>query len=82
MTPSEVRRWRAWRLSADKALREQRARDLSAMTAEEARAASDMLLRLTPFPALPERRRRSSGLVLQQAAFHHGRPQSSLSRRS
>jgi hypothetical protein len=62
-----------WRAAAV-ALAEQRARELRALTEEDARAAIVALLDLgVSLPISPERER-TSGLVTQQALFHRKRP--------
>jgi hypothetical protein len=58
--------WRA----AQGALREQRARELRAMTDRSASAAADALLSADFLTGPAGSRRTSSGLVRQQALFH------------
>ena len=58
-----------WR-SASLALAEQRKRELRALSAEQALAASDALLSLAPLFALSPDRVAASGLVRQQALLH------------
>jgi hypothetical protein len=68
--PAWMAQWRA----AAVALAEQRARELRALTEEDARAAIVALLDLgVSLPISPERER-TSGLVTQQALFHRKRP--------
>ena len=64
--PAWMAQWRG----AAVALAEQRARELRALTEEDARAAIVALLDLgASLPISPERER-TSGLVIQQALFH------------
>ena len=58
--------WRA----AGPALARQRERELRSLSDHRALAAADALLSLVGLVGLPEDRRRSSGLVAQQALFH------------
>ena len=68
--PAWMAQWRG----AAVALAEQRARELRALTEEDARAAIVALLDLgASLPISPERER-TSGLVIQQALFHRKRP--------
>jgi hypothetical protein len=62
--------WRA----AGPALEEIRAREIRALTDEEALAASEDLLSLAASTPLPPERLRWSGLVAQQALLHRRRP--------
>jgi hypothetical protein len=62
-----------WR-GAAVALAEQRARELRALTEEDARAAIVALLDLGASLPLSPERERTSGLVIQQALFHRKRP--------
>jgi hypothetical protein len=59
---------RQWR-SAGPALEEQRARELRALTDEQAIAAADALLEIGAALPLPESRRAWSGLVEMQRLF-------------
>jgi hypothetical protein len=69
-TDAEQRRWIAqWRAAGD-ALRAQRARELAALSDEEALAAAETLLTVADAAGLPPVQRTSSGLVQQQALFH------------
>ena len=61
-----IEQWRA----AGQALRAQRARELAALTDEEALAAADALLTIAAAAGLPPVHRTTSGLVQQQALFH------------
>jgi hypothetical protein len=61
-----------WR-SASAALETQHRAELRALSAQQALAASEVLLSLADARPLPDRRRAHSGLVEQQALFH--RPQ-------
>lgn len=63
---------RQWRRAAV-ALEEQHRRELRALTEQEALAASDALLSLVLLLPGDPSRRRSSGLVRQQALFHRRR---------
>jgi len=68
-TPQQ-RAWMAqWRASQG-ALREQRVRELRAMTDQTALAAADALLSAVFLTGPADSRRTSSGLVRQQALFH------------
>jgi hypothetical protein len=73
-TDAQHRDWmRQWRAAAT-ALAEERRHRLRAMTDDEARAAASALLDLAEGVPLPPGRVIHSGLVEQQAAFHHRRP--------
>ena len=68
--------WMAQWRGAAVALAEQRARELRALTNEEARAAITALLDLGATLPLAREREETSGLVIQQALFHRRRPSS------
>ena len=76
--PSEdfARAWMAQWRGAAVALAEQRARELRALTDEEACAAIAALLDLGASLPIPPERERTSGLVIQQALLHRRRPPS------
>jgi len=64
------KRWvEQWKRAAV-ALAEQRRRELSELTEEQALAASEALLSIAPLARLHPSRRTTSGLVEQQALFH------------
>ena len=67
---TEQRRWIAQWKAAGTALRAQRARELAALSNEQALAAADALLSIGPVAGLSQTRRASSGLVRQQALLH------------
>jgi hypothetical protein len=66
--------WMAQWKAAGPALEEVRAREVRALTDEEALAAAEDLLSLPASTPLPPERLRSSGLVVQQALLHRRRP--------
>ena len=68
---SQQRAWMAQWRAARGALREQRARELRALTDASALAAAEALLSTAIFTGPSESRRTSSGLVRQQALLHH-----------
>lgn len=66
--------WMAQWRAAGPALEEVRAREIRALTDEEALAASEDLLSLAASTPLPPERLCGSGLVAQQALLHRRRP--------
>jgi hypothetical protein len=75
------RRWLNQWARAQTALRDQRARELRALSDDRALAAAEALLAIVDLGILPERRRSSSGLVEQQAVLHRrSRRESNLPR--
>jgi hypothetical protein len=66
--------WMAQWRAAGPALEEVRAREIRALTDEEALAASEDLLSLAASTPLPPERLRGSGLVAQQWLLHRRRP--------
>ncbi|MBA2586556.1 MAG: hypothetical protein H0U99_08740 [Chthoniobacterales bacterium] len=68
-TPEEQRAWMAQWRAAEKGLLEVKRQELRALTEEQARAQSAMLLGSITFPLPPELGRASSGLVEQQYWF-------------
>ena len=71
LEPSEQRAWMAQWRAARRALREQRASELRALTDTSAQAAAEALLSTDVLTGASESRRTSSGLVRQQALLHH-----------
>jgi hypothetical protein len=69
VTPQQSAWMAQWRAAQD-ALREQRARELRAMTDRSALAAAEALLAVEFLTGTAESGRTSSGLVRQQALFH------------
>lgn len=67
---TDERRWMQQWNAAREALREQRARELAALSEEDALAAADALLTIEAVVELPPAPSRTSGLVQQQALFH------------
>ena len=67
------RAWMAQWRDAAVALAEQRARELRALSEENARAAIVALLDLGASLPIPPAREKTSGLVIQQALFHRKR---------
>lgn len=65
-TPEEQRAWMAQWRSAEKALLEVKRQELRALTEEQARKYSHMLLSMISFPRPPSERDRTSGLVERQ----------------
>lgn len=72
-TPEEQRAWMAQWRAAEKALLEVKRQELRALTEEEARHYSQILLSMISFPRPPSERDRTSGLVEQQRWFAQAR---------
>jgi hypothetical protein len=72
---AEQERWMLQWKRAARALADQKKRELSEMTAEQALLASEALLALAPLSTFPPSRVTTSGLVQQQTLFHRRRTQ-------
>ena len=79
---ADLAKWmQQWRV-AEHALLDQKIKELSSLTPDQARAASHIVLSLAGSCYRAPERMHGSGLVEQQRIFQHARTQSNLPRRA